>query len=73
MEISYQKMSNFDIKSVIKFQLMILSLDFVVRITSNVQTLILGIISPPPPWLLILEIPSDPPLIKTPHLLGTEE
>ena len=36
-----QKLSNFDVKSVISWHVTILYLDFVVKITSHVQTLIL--------------------------------
>ena len=45
---------------------MILYLDFAVRITSNIQTLILDFVSPPTG--LLLEITSDPPIPMTPFL-----
>ena len=42
-----QKWSNFDVKSLINSEVMILYLDALVRITSHVQTLILDLISTP--------------------------
>ena len=45
---STQKWPKFDVKSVISCQVMIFYLNFVMRITSHVQTLILNITSLPP-------------------------
>ena len=42
-----EKWSNFDVKSVISCQVIILSIHFVVRITSLIQALILELVLPP--------------------------
>ena len=62
-----KKLSSFDLKRVISYQVIIFSLDFAVRITYHVQTLILDVVSSS------LEITSDLLTIKTSLLLGAGE
>ena len=57
--------SNNDVKNARSCQVMILYLDYVYRITSDVQTLILDLVSPP---RLISVDHLSPPFIKTPPI-----
>ena len=58
------------VKRVIRWHVTFLYLDFVVKITSYAQTLVLDLVLTL--WGLLLGITSDPPPTNSPRLLGTE-